>query len=162
MFSRYLIYIFDLYIFIGFLKAKLAFATEKYEEVIPACTEELNFSESESTYKIEALSLRASFYFLTGQFKEALDDLTAIIETKDADVLIRVNSLIKRASIYMQTDNIQDCLLDFDSAASLGPNVSGILYFFVCLAFSQLYQFKYQKQQIMFLHLFFNPIILSY
>lgn len=114
---------------LGFLKAKLAFATEKYAEVISACTEELNLSESESSFKTEALSLRASFYFLTGQFKEALDDLTTIIDTKDADVLIRVNSLIKRASIYMQTDKIQDCLKDFDTAASLGPDVSGMLIF---------------------------------
>ncbi|XP_023013800.1 translocase of outer membrane 70 [Leptinotarsa decemlineata] len=112
----------------GFLKAKLAFATEKYEEVIPACTEELNLSESESSYKLEALSLRASFYFLTGQFKEAEEDLTAIIETEDADPLIVVNSLVKRSSIKMQTDRIQDCLADFDKAAELGPNVSDVYH----------------------------------
>ncbi|KAJ8922851.1 hypothetical protein NQ315_007886 [Exocentrus adspersus] len=112
----------------GFLKAKLAFATEKFEEVIPACTEELNLSESESSYKMEALSLRASFYFLTGQFKEALEDLTTIIETKDADPLIQVNALIKRASIYMQTEKLQECLDDFESAAKIGPNVSDVFH----------------------------------
>ncbi|KAG5893355.1 hypothetical protein JTB14_000120 [Gonioctena quinquepunctata] len=112
----------------GFLKAKLAFATEKYEEVISACTEELNLSESESSYKLEALSLRASFYFLTGQFKEALEDLTTIIETPDADDLIKVNSLIKRSSIYMQTDKIQECLADFEKAAEVGPNVSDVYH----------------------------------
>ncbi|KAJ8922849.1 hypothetical protein NQ315_007884 [Exocentrus adspersus] len=112
----------------GFLKAKLAFATEKFEEVITACTEELNLSESESSYKMEALSLRASFYFLTGQFKEALEDLTTIIETKDADPLIQVNALIKRASIYMQTEKLQECLDDFESAAKIGPNVSDVFH----------------------------------
>lgn len=112
-------------LFLGFLKAKLAFATEKFDEVIPACTEELSLSESESNYSIEALSLRASFYFLMGQFDEALEDLTTIIETKDADELIKVNSYIKRASIYMQTERIKDCLEDYDKAADLGPDVSG-------------------------------------
>lgn len=116
---------------LGFLKAKLAFATEKFEEVIVACTEELSLSESESNYILEALSLRASFYFLIGQFTEALEDLTTIIETKSADVLIKVNALIKRASIYMQTDKIKDCLEDYDKAAEIGPNVSGKINFFL-------------------------------
>ncbi|CAG9864461.1 unnamed protein product [Phyllotreta striolata] len=112
----------------GFLKAKLAFATEKYEEIIPACTEELNLSESESTYKFEALSLRASFYFLIGQFKEALEDFTTIIDSKDADVLIKVNSLIKRSSICMQTEKISECLSDFEKATELGPEVSDVYH----------------------------------
>lgn len=107
------------------MKAKLAFATGKFEEVILACTEELSLSESESNYNIEALSLRASFYFLIGQFNEALEDFTTIIDTKDADEYIKVNALIKRASIYMQTDRIKDCLEDYDKAAVLGPHISG-------------------------------------
>lgn len=82
-------------------------------------------SESESSYKLEALSLRASFYFLTGQFNEAVEDLSAIIDTKEADNLIKVNALIKRASIFMQTERLQECLDDFENAAQLGPNVSG-------------------------------------
>lgn len=112
----------------GFLKAKLAFATEKYEEIIPACTEELNFSESESLYKFEALSLRASFYFLTGQFKEAVEDLSLIIESSEADVHIKVNSLIKRSSIYMQTEKVQECLADFEKAAEIGFNISDVFH----------------------------------
>lgn len=111
------------------MKAKLAFATEKFEEIIPACTEELNLSESESTFTTEAYSLRGSFYFLTGQFNEAFEDFTAIIESDDANDLIQVNALIKRASIHMQTDKINDCLGDYEKAAILGPNVSGIKMF---------------------------------
>lgn len=103
----------------------MAFATERYEEIVGACTEELNFSESESNFKVEALSLRASFNFLTAQFKEAVDDLTNIINAEEADVKIKVNALIKRASIYMQTERLEECLADFDNAASLGPNISG-------------------------------------
>lgn len=101
--------------------------------MIAACTEELNLSESESPYKIEALSLRASFYFLTGQFNEALEDLTNIIETEDADVLIKVNSLIKRSSIYMQTEKVEECLKDFETASELGPNISGKIFAHVIL-----------------------------
>nr|CAH7729255.1 unnamed protein product [Callosobruchus chinensis] len=112
----------------GFLKAKLAFATEKYEEIIAACTEELNLSESESIYKLEALSLRGSFYFLTGQFNKSFEDLTAIIEDKDADELFKVNALIKRSSIYMQTEKIQECFDDFDKAAELGPKISDVYH----------------------------------
>lgn len=87
----------------------------------------MNLSEAESSYKLEALSLRASFYFLTGQFQEAADDLSTIIDTTEADHLIKVNALIKRASIYMQTERLQECLDDFETAAELGPNVSGKL-----------------------------------
>lgn len=94
----------------------------------------MSFSESESTYTIEALSLRASFYFLKGQFSEALEDLNTIINSSEADKLIKVNALIKRASIYMQTDKIKDCLEDYDKAADLGPDVSGkdIFSFYPC------------------------------
>lgn len=111
----------------GFARAKVAFATENYEDVIPACTEEINNSESESSFIIEALSLRASFYLISGSHKEALEDLKTIIETKDADSLIKVNALIKRASLYMQMDDIQSCLKDFDTAVEIAPKVSGII-----------------------------------
>ncbi|CAH0561244.1 unnamed protein product [Brassicogethes aeneus] len=112
----------------GFLKAKLAFATETYEDIIPACTEEINFSESESNYKLEALSLRASFYFLKGQFKEATEDLNVIIDSKDASTEMAVNALIKRSSIYMQSEKLNECLEDFDLAAQKGPNISDVFH----------------------------------
>ncbi|KAL1509668.1 hypothetical protein ABEB36_004374 [Hypothenemus hampei] len=112
----------------GFLKAKLAFATEKYEEIIPACTEELNFSESESNFKIEALALRASFYFLTGQFKEAVEDLTSVIDSETAELSVKVNALIKRSSIYMQTEKLEECLADFEKASNLGPTISDVFH----------------------------------
>ncbi|XP_019869580.1 mitochondrial import receptor subunit TOM70 [Aethina tumida] len=112
----------------GFMKAKLAFATEKFEDIIPACTEELNLSEAESQHKLEALSLRASFYFLTGQFNDAIEDLNSIIASKDAPDDLVVNALVKRASIYMQTERLTECLEDFDAAAAKGPNVSDVFH----------------------------------
>lgn len=113
----------------GFLKAKMAFATENYNEVIADCTEEINLSESESPFILEALSLRASFYFLSGALDKALEDLTNIINTEDADVKIKVNALIKRASINMQSEKLTECLQDFDRAAELGPDISGKVFY---------------------------------
>ncbi|XP_045480161.1 mitochondrial import receptor subunit TOM70 [Harmonia axyridis] len=112
----------------GFLKAKLAFATEKYDEIIPACTEEINSSESDSKYIVESLYLRATFYFLCGQFKEALADLTTIIENEEYDYKIRVNALIKRASIYMQTEELQACQKDYETAIEIGPNIADVYH----------------------------------
>lgn len=109
----------------GFMKAKLAFATENFDDVIPACTEEINNSESESLHIIEALSLRGTFYILSGLFTEALADLKTIIEAKDTAVAIKVNALIKRGSLYLQLDNSEQCLNDFNTAAELGPQISG-------------------------------------
>lgn len=112
----------------GFLKAKLAFATENFDEIIPACTEEINSSESESQFLMEALSLRGTFHLLMGAHKEALEDLKTIIETKDADVKIKVNVLIKRASLNMQLDKNDECLKDFEKAAELGPEISDVYH----------------------------------
>lgn len=107
------------------MKAKLAFAIENFEEIIPACTEEINSSESESQFLMEALSLRGTFHLLMGAHKEALEDFKTIIDTKDADAKIKVNVLIKRASLHMQLDRNDECLKDFDMAVELGPEVSG-------------------------------------
>ncbi|GJQ74966.1 putative import receptor [Trypoxylus dichotomus] len=112
----------------GFLRAKLAFATENYDEVIPACTEEINNSESESQYIVESLSLRGTFYILSGLFTEALADLKTIIEAQDTAVAIKVNALIKRGSLYLQLDNSEQCLNDFNAAAELGLEISDVYH----------------------------------
>ncbi|KAB0798804.1 hypothetical protein PPYR_06684 [Photinus pyralis] len=112
----------------GFLKAKIAFATENFEDIIPACTEEINSSESESHYIFEALSLRASFYLLSGSHQLALDDFKTVIDAADADVKLRVNTLIKRASLRMQLEQPTECLQDFATAVELAPNNSDIYH----------------------------------
>lgn len=111
--------------FLGFLKAKLCFATEKFDDIIPACTEEINSSESESGYIFEALSLRAAFYLLSGCQKEAFEDLNTIISSKDVNEMIKVNAIIKRASLHMQMGEADKCIEDFNMAAELGPDVAG-------------------------------------
>lgn len=103
----------------------MAFAIENFDEIIPACTEEINWSESESQFIMEALSLRASFYLLQGSYKEAYEDFKTIVDSENADAKIKVNVLIKRASLNMQTEKLEECLKDFETAAQLGPDISG-------------------------------------
>lgn len=77
---------------------------------------------------MEALSLRGTFYLLKGSYDDALEDLKTIIKAEDADVKIKVNVLIKRASLNMQIDKPEDCIKDFDTAAELGPSISGTVF----------------------------------
>lgn len=129
----------------GFMKAKLAYATEKYEEIIPACTEEISSSESDIKYIVESLYLRATFYFLCGQFKEALLDLNSIIKNEEYDYKIRVNALIKRASIHMQTEDLQASLKDYETAIEIGPNIAGTLKYFTFCVSKVSYTVRYAK-----------------
>lgn len=63
----------------GFARAKQALDDCNYENIIAACTEELESSESESQYKVEALLLRGTFHLISGSFVEAQQDLDAVI-----------------------------------------------------------------------------------
>ncbi|KAK5644199.1 hypothetical protein RI129_008044 [Pyrocoelia pectoralis] len=112
----------------GFLKAKIAFATENFDDIIPACTEEINSSESESQYIFEALSLRASFYLLSGSHQLALDDFKTIVDAADANPKLRVNTLIKRASLHVQLEKPTECLEDFAKAVEIDPDNSDIYH----------------------------------
>ncbi|XP_017772983.1 PREDICTED: mitochondrial import receptor subunit TOM70 [Nicrophorus vespilloides] len=112
----------------GFLKAKMLFATEKFDDIIAACTEEINSSESESKYIFESLSLRSAFYMLCGRQQDALDDMNTIINSNDVDEKIKINSIIKRASLYMQRGDIETSLADFQKAAELGPEIADVYH----------------------------------
>uniref|UniRef100_A0A182M1A5 Tetratricopeptide repeat protein 21A/21B C-terminal ARM domain-containing protein n=1 Tax=Anopheles culicifacies TaxID=139723 RepID=A0A182M1A5_9DIPT len=87
----------------GFIKAKMLFDKGDYENIVAACTEEIESSESESEYKLEALVLRGTMYNLIACYDEAKQDLDAVIELETADKRLRSNALIKRASLAMQT-----------------------------------------------------------
>lgn len=63
----------------GYVRAKIAFDEGNYEDVIGACSEEINSSESESQYKPEALLLRGTFHLLSGNFPQSKLDLDAVI-----------------------------------------------------------------------------------
>lgn len=63
----------------GFARAKKLLDEQNYDDIIAACTEEIESSESESQYKTEALLLRGTFCLLSGSFNEAKQDLDNVI-----------------------------------------------------------------------------------
>lgn len=76
----------------GFIKAKMSLDSQNFDDIIPACTDEI---DSEDDFIFEAMLLRATFYLLTGRYTEALIDLDSIISNTEVDVKIRSNALIK-------------------------------------------------------------------
>lgn len=112
----------------GFIKAKMALDAQKYDEIVPACTEEIFSSESESEYKMEATLLRGTFYLLTGLVAEALADFDALIKNDDINVALRVNALIKKASLNVQSDNAEKGFEYFSEAEKLDPKNADIYH----------------------------------
>ncbi|XP_037710780.1 mitochondrial import receptor subunit TOM70 [Drosophila subpulchrella] len=105
----------------GFLRAHRAFLEEKYEDIIPACTEEIESSEAEAQYKVEALLMRGTFHLLCGSYIESQQDFDAILANADADPNLRAYAYIKRAALYIQLDQREKGLADFEEAERLNP-----------------------------------------
>ncbi|XP_017012019.2 mitochondrial import receptor subunit TOM70 [Drosophila takahashii] len=105
----------------GFVRAHRAFLEEKYEDIIPACTEEIESSEAEAQYKVEALLLRGTFHLLCGSYIESQQDFDAILANADADPNLRAYAYIKRAALYIQLDQREKGLADFAEAERLNP-----------------------------------------
>ncbi|XP_017049057.2 mitochondrial import receptor subunit TOM70 [Drosophila ficusphila] len=105
----------------GFLRAHQAFLDERYDEIIPACTEEIESSEAEAQYKVEALLMRGTFHLLCGSYIESQQDFDAILANADADPNLRAYAYIKRAALYIQLDEREKGLADFDEAERLNP-----------------------------------------
>lgn len=114
----------------GFVKAKMLLDQGIYDGIIAACTEEIESSEADAEYKIEAFLLRATFYLLTARYPDASSDLEAVIGKEDADKKLRANALIKRASLSMQTvPNIpEECFKYFAQAEQVDPDNSDIYH----------------------------------
>lgn len=106
----------------GFLRAKQALDSERYDEIIPACTEEINLDESESEYMDEALLLRGTFYMLTGQMVDAVLDFDAVIQNEQATPKAKSNAYIKLASLKVQSQNAEGGLASFAEAEKIDPN----------------------------------------
>lgn len=106
----------------GFIKACKAFKNGQFSEVVSACNEEIEKSEDDSDYKLEAILLRGTYYLLSGQFEKSLADFNQVINHKDADPKLRSNALTKRASLHMQTDQREASFSDFDAAIKLDPD----------------------------------------
>lgn len=103
----------------GFVRARRALDAERYEDIIPACTEEIESSESEAAYKTEALLLRGTFHLLCGQQMEALIDLEQVARNADAPRAYRVNAHVKMASLMVQNKNLESGLKHFAEAEQL-------------------------------------------
>lgn len=105
----------------GFVRATKAFKDGNYNDIIPACTEEIESCEDDSQYKIEAIVLRGTFYLLSGQYDLALNDFNTVINNNEADPKLRSNALTKRASLHMQTDQKELSFEDFETAIKIDP-----------------------------------------
>uniref|UniRef100_A0A2M4BIM5 Putative translocase of outer mitochondrial membrane complex subunit n=1 Tax=Anopheles marajoara TaxID=58244 RepID=A0A2M4BIM5_9DIPT len=105
----------------GFVKAKMLFDKGEYDGIVAACTEEIESSEAEAEYKLEALLLRGTFYNLMANYAEAKQDLDAVAELETADKRLRSNALIKRASLTVQTDSEtpEECFKFFAKAEDI-------------------------------------------
>ncbi|XP_030556789.1 mitochondrial import receptor subunit TOM70 [Drosophila novamexicana] len=106
----------------GFLRARQAFEEQKYDEIIAACTEEIESSEAESQYKVEALLMRGTFHLLCGSFADSKVDFDAILANDDADTTLRAYAFIKRAALFIQTEEREKGLADFAEAEKLKPD----------------------------------------
>lgn len=106
----------------GFVRAKRALDAERFEDVIPACTDEIESSESDAAYKTEALLLRGTFNLLSGQQIEALMDLEQVADSAEAPIAYRVNAHVKIASLMVQNKNLESGMKHFAKAAELDAN----------------------------------------
>lgn len=110
----------------GLARAKQAFKSQNYEDIIPACNEE--FESEDDSHRMEAFVLRATFHLLLGEHKKAMSDFQAVIENEHANVKLQVNALIKRASLYMQLEQSSKSLEDFDRAADLDKDNADVYH----------------------------------
>ncbi|KAH8260097.1 hypothetical protein KR026_003074 [Drosophila bipectinata] len=112
----------------GFLRARQCFINEQFDDIIPACTEEIESSEAEAQYKVEALLMRGTFHLLCGSYTESKQDLDAILGNGDADPTLRAYAYIKRAALFIQLDEREKGLADFEEAERLKPDNPDIFH----------------------------------
>lgn len=113
----------------GFMKALQAVQEQKYDDIIPLCTEELKNCESETLpHKMEILLLRATFLLLLGKHDEAIKDFEDILSNNSASNATKVNALIKRATLYMQLEEPEKTFPDFELAVQIEPNCADIYH----------------------------------
>lgn len=104
----------------GLEKARRALVDERYQDIIPACNEEIERPSSNES-KEHAMLLRASMNILSCQSNEAMSDLSYLINTTN-DVKVKAHALLKRACIYMQMEDSDRAFQDFNEAATIDPS----------------------------------------
>lgn len=112
----------------GLSRAKKALKEGKYDEIIPACTEEIDSPESEIKPKLEARLLRGTIHLLLGSLTETSKDLDYVIESADASTAVKSNALIKRASLNVQNEQHQKGFEDFAAAEKMDPSNADVYH----------------------------------
>ncbi|CAK9809692.1 Mitochondrial import receptor subunit TOM70 [Anthophora quadrimaculata] len=114
---------------LGFAKVLECVKEQKYDDVIPLCTEEINKSESDTEPdKMKLLLLRATFYLLLGEHDAGLKDLDTIIDSDTVSKSVKTNALIKRGSLLMKLENSDKRFDDFERAVEIDPDCCDIYY----------------------------------
>lgn len=72
----------------GYRRAQQALREQNYEDIVPACTEELEEAES-SAHRAEALLLRATMKQLLGEHKAAMSDFESVINDPSVDIKVQ-------------------------------------------------------------------------
>lgn len=118
------------YFIVRFYKKPLhALKREKYDDIIPLCTEAIESPEFDTLpCKMEVLLFRATFQLLLGKHDAAIQDLDNIINSDDASEDIKVNALIKRATLYMQLESSEKTFSDFELAIKINPDYGDIYH----------------------------------
>lgn len=112
----------------GFVRAKLAFDRQEYDDIIPACTEEIESPNDDTGYRNAATLLRATFNVITGRFEAANKDLGYLLSQNDLDKRMKVNAYIKLASLEMQTEKGLNCFVNFTKAEEIDPTNSDLYH----------------------------------
>lgn len=98
----------------GFVRARRALDAERYEEIVAACTDEIEGDDA--AYRMEALLLRGTFYLISGQQAEAMSDLEKVAGSGDVPVGYRVNAHVKMAALLVQNKDLEGGLRHFAEA----------------------------------------------
>ncbi|EFN76419.1 mitochondrial import receptor subunit TOM70 [Harpegnathos saltator] len=102
---------------------------EKYDDVIPLCTDIIASAEFDTlSCKMEILLLRTTFYLLLGQHTSAFEDLDVIINDKNVPKNVILNALIKKATLYMQLENPDMAVKGFEAAINLDETYGDIYH----------------------------------
>ncbi|XP_034671066.1 mitochondrial import receptor subunit TOM70-like [Drosophila subobscura] len=96
----------------GFLRAHRAFVEERFEDVIPACTEEIEVAleGADSQYKLQALFMRGTLLLLCGSFRESRRDFVAVLADPGADDNLCIYAQLRCAVIFFYTEQEEKAL----------------------------------------------------
>ncbi|XP_043277682.1 mitochondrial import receptor subunit TOM70 [Venturia canescens] len=110
-------------------KARQALKEQRYDDIIPICTEEIErVGNKDLSIEMQLRLLRATFYTLLGQHELAMADLGVVIDSVDSSNAVKVNALINRASLFMQLEKHDECFDDYKKAIEIDADCSDIYH----------------------------------